>query len=365
MDVLFEQKSFIFHVMNFYRPVLKIALIGYGNVAKAFVKLLHEKAAQLPFSPAISGVYTRTLGFRWLPDKAFLPEEILANLPGPRRIMGGASKFIERIEADVLVELTVLDKESGEPAAEYIRTALNSGKHVVTANKGPIAYFFHELHAISERQKLRLRFESSVADGLPIFSLFRYGLPASKIVKIRGVLNSTANYVLARMAKGVPESRAVGEAQASGIAEANPEFDLDGWDGAMKAVILGNVLMKGALSPRDVVRDSFSSRASELISRAAKIGGKPQQIVRLERVDNKIEASVRLQATQPDDPLFPMSGFDNGLTLESDTMGRILLVEKAPSLRQTAFGVLSDLIDVYYRGVLPKRPPSLFDVEPG
>ncbi len=350
--------------MNYYRPVVRLVFIGFGHVARETVKLLHEKADTLPFSPAIAGIYTRKLGYRWVPGKAFFPHEILQELPPARRVQGGPLKFIERVQADVLIELTHPNiQDQGEPAASFLRAALNSGKHVVTANKGPIAFHYHELMQLARRNDRLLRFESTVADGLPIFNLVRYALPLTRIQRIRGLLNSTSNYVLSRMAAGVPQMRAVAEARAAGIAEADFQLDLDGWDSAMKCMVLANVLWQ-PIELENITRDTFDQRAHEIIARAATTGGKPQQVATLTRADSgEIHAAVRLQVTPPDDPLYCLGGYDLGVILETDTMGSLLMVEKSPGLRQTAFGVLADLVDIYYRGIAPRRQPSLFDVD--
>ncbi len=351
--------------MNYYRPVVRLAFMGYGHVARETIKLLHEKAASLPFSPAIAGIYTRKLGYRWVPGKAFFPHEILQELPPARRVQGGPHKFIERIQADVVIELTHPNiDDRGEPAAGYIRTALETGKHVVTANKGPIAFHYAELLSLARKHRRLLRFESTVADGLPIFNLVRYSLPLTRIRRVRGLLNSTANYVLSRMAAGVPQMRAVAEARAAGIAEADFQLDLDGWDSAIKCMVLANALWQ-PIELENITRDAFDQRAQEIIARAAASGGKPQQVVTLTRSENgDVHAAVRLQVTPPDDPFYSLSGYDLGLMLETDTMGNLFLVEQSPGLRQTAFGVLADLVDIYLRGIAPEREPTLFDADP-
>src|SRR5205807_6263136 len=144
---------------------------------------------------------------------------------------------------------------TGEPALTTIREALEAGMDVITANKGPIAYGFKELEAMARAHDRRLRFESSVADNLPLFNLMRYGLPTAKVGLIRGILNSTSNYLLSQSARGVPWKAALEEAQRLGIAERDPSNDLEGWDAALKATIVANVVMGLDLKVSDVVRE--------------------------------------------------------------------------------------------------------------
>ncbi len=350
--------------MSYYRPVVRLAFVGWGSVARATVELLHQRRERLPFSPAVAGIFTRKLGCRWEPGRAFLPEEVLETLPPVRRIQGGGASFVQRVRADVVVELTPLNvADRGEPAAEHIRRALTSGKHVVTANKGPIAFHFAELRELARRHRRMLRFESTVADGLPIFNLVRHSLPATRIRRIRGVLNSTVNFILHRMAQGVPEMNAVAEARAAGIAEADIELDLEGWDAAIKCMVLAAAL-KQRLPLEAVVRESFRQRVQEILSQAQRNGGRPQQVVTLSLDEpEQAHASVRIQATPPDDPLHMLCSADLGVVLETDTMGTLMLVEKNPGLQQTAFGVVADLIEIYRHGIAPSRDPTLFDME--
>ncbi len=130
-----------------------------------------------------------------------------------------AGPAIASLAADVLVEVTTLNPHTGEPALRTIREALQAGMDVITANKGPIAYGFRDLEALAQTHGRQLRFESAVADNLPVFNLMRYGLPTAKVGLVRGILNSTTNYLLSQAARGLPWKEALAEAQRMGIAE--------------------------------------------------------------------------------------------------------------------------------------------------
>src|SRR5690606_36929677 len=129
--------------------------------------------------------------------------------------------------ADIVLEGTWVNAQTGQPALDHCRAALESGKHVVTANKGPVAFGFRELSALAKAKNLAFFFESTVMDGQPLNSLAREGLLAAEIHRIRGVLNSTTNAILNAMERGIAFEDALKTMQAQGIAEANPDNDID------------------------------------------------------------------------------------------------------------------------------------------
>src|SRR6266511_3374346 len=181
----------------------------------------------------------------------------------------GAPPPMRELPADVLVEMTTLDPVTGEPALTYIREALAAGMHVVTANKGPIARAYRELDALAAKHGRMLRFEATLADCLPVFTVRRSALPLASISAIRGIVSSTNNHILTATAAGVPFADALAEAQRLGIAEADPRNDLDGHDAAAKAAILANVLMDADIVPEDVSREPIDERAATAARAAA------------------------------------------------------------------------------------------------
>jgi homoserine dehydrogenase len=247
---------------------------------------------------------------------------------------------------DALVELTTLDAQTGQPALEHVRRALSAGKSVVTANKGPIAHAYRDLRALAEERGVALRFESTVMDGTPIFNMAAASLPATTIASFRGTLNSTSNYVLSRMAQGETLEEAVSGAQRLGIAEANPANDLEGWDAAVKATVLANVLLDADLRPADVVRDGLGAEAMRQAQTALLPGQTLKQVAEVERTGDTITARVRLEALPPGDMLAHLSGMEAGLTLRTDTMGDLTIIEGEGGPGQTAHGVMADLVAV-------------------
>ena len=256
------------------------------------------------------------------------------------------------LPADVLVEMTPLDPITGEPALTYIRDALTAGMHVVTANKGPIARAYRELEALATRQGRMLRFEATLADCLPVFTLRRAALPLAKITAIRGIVSSTNNHILSATAAGVPFEDALAEAQRLGIAEADPRNDLDGHDAAAKATILANVLMDADLVPEDIAREPIDERAAKAARAAAGNGDRVRPLIEIARRDGRVVASFGPRRLSPLDPLFAVDDFSMGLVFETDLAGRVVVQLHDPHVDQVAYAILTDLLEI--SGTMPR-----------
>jgi homoserine dehydrogenase len=253
---------------------------------------------------------------------------------------------IATLPADVLVEMTPLDPVAGEPALTYIREALTAGMHVVTANKGPIARAYRELDALATRNGRLLRFEATLADCLPVFTLRRSALPLAKITAIRGIVSSTNNHILTATAAGVPFTDALAEAQRLGIAEADPRNDLEGHDAAAKATILANVLMDAGLVPEDVRRETIDARMGERAAVAARDGDRMRPVITIRREPDGVVASFAPERVAPEDPLYAIDGFSMGLVFETDLAGRVVVQLHDPHVDQVAYAVLTDLLEI-------------------
>jgi homoserine dehydrogenase len=336
---------------------LRLALLGCGNVGRAFIAMAAEKDAELQGHYGLrlrfTGGRTRTAG-GWQHPAGLTPAELLAagwpagNPPaGATAFAGDGVAFAAQCPADALIELTTLQPLTGEPATAHVRAALKAGRHVVTANKGPLAHTYRELRALAAARGVALRFESTVLDGLPIFNLAGFTLPATRITGFRGPLNSTTNFVLSRMAGGRTLDEALAAAQKAGIAEADPAYDLDGWDASVKATVLANVLMDADLRPQAVAREGLGADAMRAAMAALPAGHTLRQMVEGSRdATGAVRAGVRLVALPPGEPLAHLSGMETGIMLRTDTMGDLTLIEGEGGPGQTAFGVLADLVAI-------------------
>jgi homoserine dehydrogenase len=344
---------------------LRLALLGCGHVGRAFIALAAEKEGELRDRHGLdlrfTGGLTRSAGGWLASDGVSAATLAVSGWPlgappaGSVPFAGDSVAFASTCPADALVELTTLDPLTGEPATSHVRAALAAGHHVVTANKGPIAHASRALRSLAAERRVALRFEATVMDGTPVFNLAEFCLPAARIAGFRGVLNSTTNYVLSQMAAGQTLEAAVEGARALGIAEANPAYDLEGWDAAVKATVLANTLMEADLRPSDVFRAGLGAEAMRAGHAELPAGHTLKQMAQARRApDGAIAASVQLVALPATDPLAHLSGMETALTLSTDAMGDLTLIEGEGGPGQTAFGVLADLVAIA-RGLAPYR----------
>lgn len=321
---------------------MRLALIGFGHVGRAFARLLLRQAGILKreYGLAYRVTTIRTAHHGWALDKSGLPLDRVLDLDQlPRR---AAPPPIPTLPADVLVEVSTLNARTGQPALDHIRQALAAGMHVVTANKGPIAQGYRELTTLAAQHQRRLLFEATLADNLPVFNLRRAALQTAEIRGLRGIVNSTTNYLVSEMARGRAFAAALAEAQRLGIAERDPSNDLDGWDAAAKAAILAEVLMARHLEVQDVVREPIGERLESRIRTAVVQGRRLRPVVTIDR-EGARWGPLELG---PEDPLFAVDGFSLALDIDTDVAGRLTVVLHDPHVEQTAFALLSDLVSL-------------------
>jgi homoserine dehydrogenase len=335
---------------------LRLALVGFGHVGRRFAELLpgaYGKALRAAGVRArVTGIATRRHGIAIDPDGVPLAR-CLREARGERSLLafhrGGpvrsALDFIRQVPADVLVELTTLHPESGQPATRHVSAGLRRGLHVVTANKGPVAFAQRRLRSLARRGGRLFLHEGAVMDGTPVFNLVERCLAGARILGFRGTLNSTSSYVLARLEEGGRLEDAVREAQALGIAEADPRHDLDGWDSAVKGCALANALMGAAVRPGEVRRRGIRGIDGAAVRRALREGKRLRLVVRGRREGRRVRVSVGPERLPLGDPLAGR-GPDAALVLETDLMGEIGVLERGATVDQTAYAVLSDLLAI-------------------
>lgn len=197
-----------------------LCLVGFGNVGRALLRLLHDKTEPMGSKHAVAwrltGIATRRLG--WMANAAGLDTHaLLEGRAFAHTKCGDVSEWLGAAQAEVLLEASSLSKRDGQPAIDYIRAALEHGAHAVSANKGPIVYAYDELRALARANKRRFLFESTVMDGAPVFNLFRETLPVADLRGFRGLLNSTTNVVLAEMEAGRTLEEAVKRADRKSV----------------------------------------------------------------------------------------------------------------------------------------------------
>jgi len=349
---------------------LDLLLVGFGNVGQRFARLLEDKSVRLrgdyDLSWRVVGIATKRHGTAYDARgldvvkalrlaEAGAPLGALIGAESGRTISPEASGLTlikhataeakaRRMQHLVVVETTLLDIERGQPATEHVMTALRGGAHVVTANKGPVAFAYREIMATTEIEHRRFLFEGAVMDGIPVFNLVRETLPAVDILGFRGIINTTAHYILTAMESGRTYREALSEMQAEGIAEADPSFDVDGWDAAAKAAALVNVLMRGAVTPRTIDRVGIRGITPEDMQNAVRRGKRIRLVASAERRDGQIVARVAPVELDAADPLASLGGRQNQVVLDTDILGPIGIQQLDGGLVQTAYALLSDLV---------------------
>ncbi len=317
-----------------------LCVIGFGNVGRALAKLLIARSADAPFR--VVSIVTAHHGW-WVDVNGIDLSEALQVKDLPSK---GPPPAIADLPGDVLVELTTLDPRTGQPAYDHMAEALRARKHVVTANKGPIAHRYDELRQLAAATDRALRFEATLADCLPVFDLRRSALPLAEIRRIRGIVSSTTNHILSAAARGVRFDDALAEARRLGVAEADPRSDLEGWDAAAKATILANVLMGARIRIDDVSREIIDGAATRDAARVAREGARLRPLIEVAQHEGRVVASFGPRRLDPMDPLFAVDGLSMALELETDLAGRVVVQLHDPHLEQVAYAVLTDLLEI-------------------
>ena len=319
------------------KSVPRLALIGYGNVARALARLLRQQHAKFPFR--ITGIHTARHGTavsaRGVPlDPVFGPAA------------ASIDEFLDAAQADIAVELTTLNPATGEPALSHIRAAFARRMHVVTANKGPIAHAYADLRDRAASQGVQFRFESTVMDGAPVFNLVRANLPGVTVLGFTGALNSTSKLVIETMERGGSFEDGLALARSLGVTEADSSFDVEGWDSAAKTAALANVLMDACTTPQAVSTRGITRLTPERITELARADKTVRLISRARRSAGGITLRVRAEVLAKTDVLACVEGTSNVLLLHTDLMGTIGTVSISPGVEQTAYGVFGDLVNV-------------------
>lgn len=337
----------------------KIALVGFGGVNRGLAQLVAERNARwqasLGFSLKIVGVSDIFLGS--IVNRDGLDAAQLVALPAEKgafaKLHGGtAEAFTETVirqsGADIIAEATFTNPVDGEPATTFCRWALESGIHVVTTNKGPIALHGSELKALAQRNNVAFEYEGSVMSGTPVIRLARQALAGAEVQGFEGILNGTSNYVLTRMQEGLSFAAAVTQAQQLGYAEADPSADVDGYDVRLKVVILANELLNAKLQISDVACSGISNISAEDIATASRNGQCWKLIGAAQRqADGSVQASVAARLLPLSHPLAGISGATNAVSFTTELVGAVTVSGPGAGKIETAFALLSDIVAIH------------------
>jgi homoserine dehydrogenase len=337
----------------------KLAFIGFGNVARSLVRLLERKREllkQQDITYSITGIATGRHGFAVNPDgldfqKALVLVESGKSIsPLSTFQVDNSLAVIEHSQADVMFENSPVNYETGQPAIDHVKAALDAGMHVSTANKGTVVHAYQELTALANSKGKKFMFESTVLGGTPVFSTFREAMPLAELISFKGIINATTNIILSRMEEGESFDDAVKYCQSVGVAETNPSGDVDGWDASIKVAGLATVLMNTPLKPQDVERKGIREITPEMVNQAKADKKRWKLVASAERVGSQIKARVAPELVDSSSPLYGMMGSSTGLTFRTDVLPDYsVTVSERQGMKggpeETAYGLFADFIN--------------------
>lgn len=332
------------------RKIVKIGLLGLGTVGTGVIKLIegHQEdlLKQTGNEIKIEKVLVKDL------DKVrnfSIEKRLLTNDPW---------KVINNPEIDVIVEVM----GNIQPTFEYLMSALEQGKHIVTANKDLIALHGGELLEQANKYQCDLYYEASVAGGIPIIRALVEGFASDRITKLVGIVNGTTNFILSKMSEeGLPFASTLLKAQELGYAEADPTSDIEGFDAARKMAILSNLAFHMDVGIDDVELKGITRVTQEDIQFGKQLGYEIKLLGIAKLNDNQLEVSVQPVMINKNHPLAKVSGVNNAIYVYGEAVGETMFYGPGAGQLPTATAIVSDLVTVIKqmnlgvngRGVIP------------
>jgi homoserine dehydrogenase len=337
---------------------VRLLLIGAGNVGRRFLELVVRKRNtlydRLGLELIVVGVADRS-GAAICPTGLDLQQLVdlklggrgVASYPPWARPGLSALEMVQTTEADLLLEASPGNLRDGQPGLGCVEAALMKGMHVVAANKAPLVLAFPRLQDLAQTHGAQLRFDATVAGGLPAVNLGQRDLGFADILRLEGILNLTTNYILTRMADdGLAYDEALAEAQAAGHAETDASLDVEGWDAANKLVILAHSVLGYPATLDEVVVEGITHITAAMLKAAAAQGKRINLVATAERVGDGYRLSVRPTWLNADQPLARLGPEQMGIVYDTDICGVIsaAIVEETPM--PTAAAMLRDVVDI-------------------
>lgn len=332
---------------------MRLIMIGFGSVGRSFAEIVAKSSNTLrkQYGIALTIVAIVDRGGAVISQEGVDISEVLSARNSSGSVAGHstlgrrgitASNVIDKVEADVLLELTPTILPDGEPGLSHIESAIKKGMNVVTTNKGPLAAAMPSLLELARYQGIEFKFSGTVGGGTPILSFAKKCLTGCKIESVEGILNGTTNYILTRMLdSGITMNEALKEAQKAGLAEADPAYDITGLDTASKLVIISNSIMDRRVSITDVDYDGISKVTVDDMEKARRSGNAIKLVGRID----KFEISVHPRAIPLTSPL-SVRGSLNTVLFNTDMAGTVVLTGRGAGGTETSVAVLRDLIDL-------------------
>jgi homoserine dehydrogenase len=329
---------------------IKVGILGLGNIGAGTVEILRKNGALIE----------RRLGVPFEVVRAADRDPARAKKLGlgPDVFTTDAAQVVNDPHVQVVVELI----GGVEPARSLILSAMENGKHVVTANKALLSTHWEELVAKAEQRRVSLGFEGSVAGGIPLIHAIRRGLVANRVRRVTGIINGTCNYILTRMARErKPFAEILADAQAHGFAEANPALDVDGIDAAQKLAILVDLCFDLTVGPDAVARTGITQVTPLDLAAAEELGFRMKLLCSASGDDGQVEAWVHPALVPVSHPLAAVEGVFNAVYLEDDNLGPSLYFGRGAGALPTGSAVIADLVSAardILSGAVSRMPAS-------
>ncbi|WP_201352424.1 homoserine dehydrogenase [Hydrogenimonas urashimensis] len=320
--------------------MVQIGIIGVGTVGASVAQILENNR----------DIISARAG-----KEIVVKKGVVRNLSRARDVNIPLTDRVEEVLEDPKIDIVVELMGGVEEPYRVVRKALENGKAVVTANKALLAYHRYELQEVA--RDLPFEYEASVAGGIPIIKALREGLSANHIESIKGIINGTANYILTKMmTEGADFAPTLKEAQELGYAEADPTFDIGGFDAAHKLLILASIAYGIDAKPEDILIEGIESVTQEDIGFAKEFGYTIKLLGIAKKVGEFVELRVHPALVPQREMIAKVEGVMNGISVIGDKVGETMYYGPGAGGDATASAVISDIIAIARGG---KSSPML------
>lgn len=337
---------------------IRTALIGLGNVGRNFIRILETKQDRLRSQYGLTFrlvCVADSSGVAVNPDGYDLAATRRAKETGvPARRLAGYWPDMEPgdvlaadVDCDLLVDASPVNLETGQPGLGAVRMALRQGVNAVLANKGPLVLAFPELQRLARENGVALAYSATVCGALPVVNIGRRDLIAADIHSLRGIFNSTSNFILGEMTAGRSYADALAETQARGLAETDPSLDVEGWDTANKLVIIANSFLGVPATLADVSVQGITDLSADDLQAARRSGRVIKLVATAVRAGDGYAFSVAPAELPEDEFLARCDGWEMGVEIRSDLYGHMFFKDREGDPLPTAAAVLRDAVNIF------------------
>jgi homoserine dehydrogenase len=314
---------------------IQVGLLGFGTVGSGVVRMLQGNLSSIREKLGATLTLKRIAVRDTKKDRGGTLE--------PGVLTDDFASVLADPEISIIVELI----GGYSPAREYVLTAIESGKHVVTANKALLAVHGEEIYAAAARKGVEVRYEAAVGGGIPVLSAIKGNMAGNRFRTVFGILNGTCNYILTRMTReGADFATVLKNAQELGYAEADPTFDIEGIDTAHKLCLLVTLCFGTRVDLKDIHTEGIASISALDIDFARRFGYRIKLLAIGKRDGERVEARVQPTMVPVDDPLAGIEGVYNAIRVTGDYAGTVMFSGRGAGMEPTASAVVGDIMAI-------------------